>query len=720
MKGKSINRRKNHSQQITKPNIKKKEDIIKPNYLNFEEKSKKRIYLYAFLLIVITFAVFSPTFQNTYTNWDDGKYVDENPLIKPFDKNTVSEMFFSQKLFKRYWMGNYHPLTMLTLNINYALADKNDDGIASPFGFQLVNILLHILNTLLVFLLFRKLLKNDNLAFLAALLFGVHTLHVESVSWIAERKDVLYTFFFLSSLYLYFLYAKSKKITYFIFAFSLFVLSLLSKGQATSLAVSIILVDYFYERKLLSLKVILEKIPFLIVALFFGLIAIEAQRQGNALQVINSTPFFNRIGVAAFGFTMYLLKLILPFGLSAVYPYPDIIHQTIPFYFWLGLITVFLVAFVAYKSYRKDKILFFGIGFFAVNIVLLLQLLPVGSAIYADRYVYIPSIGFYLIVAYLIYKITKQNIKLTFTIIGIYAVLLSVLTIGRIGDWKDSRTLWEDVTAKQPKSVVAWNNLGSEYNRTSKKYFDDNDFEKYKEYKYMAINCFDNGIEQKPDYTSAFYNRGFSKYDLGDKLKDSALIYASIQDYNHAIATDLNFVRAYQQRASAYDWLGNYQQALSDYDYALSIRPNNVDILVNRGTTKGKTGDLQAALNDFNRAIELKPEMAQAYSNRGLAYAFLKQYDKAIADYNKAIQLEPSGNTFYNLGMVFINLRKNQEALDNFQEAINMNYQIAEVYFYKAISESRLSLNDQACADMKIAAQKGLVLANQQVNIFCE
>jgi len=503
-------------------------------------------------------------------------------------------------------------------------------------------------------------------------------------------------------------------------AFVLFVLSLLSKGQATSLAVTIILVDYFYNRKLLSLKVILEKIPFLLVALFFGLLAIEAQRQGNALQVINSTPIFNRIGVAAFGFTMYLLKLILPLGLSAVYPYPDIVHQTIPLYFWLGLITVFLVAFIAYKSFKKDKILFFGIGFFAVNIVLLLQLLPVGSAIYADRYVYIPSIGFYLIVAYLISKITKQNNKTTFAVIGVYAVLLSVLTVIRIGDWRDSRTLWEDVTVKQVKSVVAWNNLGSEYNRTSEKYFKDNDFEKYKEYKYKAINCFDNGIDRKPDYTSAFYNRGFSKYDLGEKLNDTALIYQAIQDFNQAIATDLNFVRAYQQRAAAYDWLGNYSKALSDYDYALSLRPNNVDVLVNRGTTKGKTGDLKAALVDFNRAIELKPEMAQAYSNRGLAYAFLNQFDEAIADYDKAIQLEPLGNTYYNRGMVYFNLKNFQEALKNFQEAIAVNYQLAEVYFYSAICESQLSLNDKACADMQIAAKKGLPTAIQQLKNFCK
>jgi len=134
MKGKSINRRKIPVQNKDKQAIQKQKNEQKlPERLS-DEQNNKRLFLFAFLLIIITFAVFSPTFQNTYTNWDDGKYVAENPLIKPFDKNTVLEMFFSDKMYKRYWMGNYHPLTMLSLNINYALADKDDNGNALPLG----------------------------------------------------------------------------------------------------------------------------------------------------------------------------------------------------------------------------------------------------------------------------------------------------------------------------------------------------------------------------------------------------------------------------------------------------------------------------------------------------------------------------------------------------------------------------------------------------------
>lgn len=729
MPGKSINRRKktiivrNNNTENKKTNnekvVKNKQKHFKHQRLGSSEDNKN-LFVYLIVLAIITFGVFAITFQNDYTNWDDGKYVDENPLIKPLDGKTVKKMFFSDSPFDTYWMGNYHPLTMLTLNINYALAKKDKEGKANPFGFQLVNILLHIFNTLLVFLILLKLVKKKNIAFFAALLFGVHTLHVESVSWIAERKDVLYTVLYLTSLYLYTMYAETRKIGVFIGAFLVFFLSSLAKGQAVSLAVTLILVDYFYDRKLLSPKVIVEKIPFFVVAVIFGFIAIEAQKQGNALQVINSSPIPTRVGVAGFGFTMYIFKLILPINLSAVYPYPDIVNQTIPAYFWLGLITVAGVAFAALKTFKTNKIIFFSIGFFVINIFLLLQLIPVGSAIYADRYSYIPSIGFYLLIGYGITKIKGiKDQKSMFAIIGVYALLLSVLTINRIQVWKDSRTLWEDVVKKQPKSVVAWNNLGSVYNRESQAYKDSLNYPKYEEYKNMAIDCFDTAIERKPDYTSAFYNRGFSKRDLGVHKNDTTLILDAIKDFNNAVASDLTFILAYQERGAAYDWLQDYQRAINDYNTALNYQPNNVEIIVNRGITKGKMGDYDAAIEDFNFVISRKPEFASAYSNRGLAFAFKKDYDAAIADYTKALSLEEEGNTYFNRGLAYYNLGYDEKALTDFNFAVLLNFDRIDLYFYLGMLKERMGDREQACVNFKVAAEKGFQPAIAKYNELC-
>ena len=718
----SINRRRINRpvNRKNQPQDTAKQIVNQPPDTETGKDTKKRIYIYLVIIIGLTLLAYLPTFKNTFTNWDDGKYTVENPLIKPLNAETVKEMFFSKALYKRYWMGNYHPLTMLSLSINYALAKKDADGKPSPFGFQLVNILLHLLNTLLVFLIIRLLFRNNEIAFFTALLFGVHTLHVESVAWIAERKDVLYTFFYLSAFYVYSLYAKTLKWGHYILAFLLFLLSLLSKGQATTLAVAIILVDYVYKRKLLSGRVILEKIPFLILSLIFGLIAIEAQKQGNALQVVNSNPIVQRIGVALYGFTMYILKLILPVHLSAVYPYPDIINHTLPFYYWLGSLTVIAVTFIFVKAYKEKKdFLVFGIGFFVINIILLLQLIPVGSAVYADRYVYIPSIGYFLIVSWLVYK-TKLSEKQKFIIIGIYSILLTFLTIQRIPDWRDSRTLWEDVTAKEPLSVVAWNNLGSEYNRISVDYKEKGDIENFKEYKQKAIECFTRGIKRKPDYKSAFYNRGFAKFELGKFNNDTAMVMSALADMNSAITIDVAFADAYGQRASIYDWLGQYKNALNDYDYALQLQPKNTQLLVNRGTTKGKSGDLQGAIADFNKALELDPQVAGAYENRGLAYFYLNQYDKALADYNKALSIKPEGNTYYNRGLLFYTQKKYSEALDDFKNAEKLNFVLPQLYYYKALCEENLSLFDDACKDAQTAVNQGIKNASIIVQKYCK
>ena len=154
-------------------------------------------------ILIITLIAFWPTFNNEITNWDDDKYITDNPFFALKGSDAVSEIFFSNNLQKRYWMGNYHPLTMLSLNINYHLSHKDSKSEINPRSFQITNVILHLLSTLFVFLIIHLLFKNNTITIIATLLFGVHTLHVESITWISERKDVLYTLFYMCSLWLY-------------------------------------------------------------------------------------------------------------------------------------------------------------------------------------------------------------------------------------------------------------------------------------------------------------------------------------------------------------------------------------------------------------------------------------------------------------------------------------------------------------------------------------
>lgn len=231
------------------------------------------------IALVITFIVLSPCLQNKFTNLDDTQYVVENSVIKELNVENLKTIFSEQ------FVGNYQPITMLSYMVEYKLWGLN------PFGYHLMNLLFHLLGTLFVFLIIKKLSGNDLIAFITSLLFGIHPLHVESVAWIAERKDVLYGFYFLWALYLYILHTKQEKqfSKYFLFSLILFVLALLSKAQAVVLPVGFFAVDFLMKRKFTK-KIILEKIPFFVLAVAFGLLAIKVQGKAGAMQTFQYFP----------------------------------------------------------------------------------------------------------------------------------------------------------------------------------------------------------------------------------------------------------------------------------------------------------------------------------------------------------------------------------------------------------------------------------------------
>jgi hypothetical protein len=320
-----------------------------------------KYYVPLAIILVLSFIVYLPVLQNGLIDWDDHVYIKNNPLIHSFNL---------KEIFSQYVSGNYHPLTILTFAIEYQFFGLNETG------YHAVNLLLHLLNVLLVFYTVFLLSDKVGVALLASLLFGIHPLHVESVAWAAELKDLLYTLFFLASYIFYLKYLKNPKRKLYIFAILLFLASLLSKAMAASLPVVLLLTDYFKGRKI-NKEIILEKVPFFLLAITFGVVALIAQKSSGAIADIEIFTFPQRIVFASYGFITYLLKLILPLQLSAFYPYPIASGGDIPvlYYFYVLFFSGF-AAFVIY-SLRFSKKIFFGTGFFAVTVFLVLQLLPV-------------------------------------------------------------------------------------------------------------------------------------------------------------------------------------------------------------------------------------------------------------------------------------------------------------------------------------------------------
>ncbi|MCX8010066.1 MAG: tetratricopeptide repeat protein [Ignavibacteria bacterium] len=578
----------------------------------------KNEWLWLVIIILVSFVANYPTLNNGFTNWDDNKYVVENKLITELNSENLKTIFTTP------FMGNYHPLTVLSLAVDYSL------GEIEPFVYHLNNLLLHLANTILVFLIIKILFKNLILAIIVALIFGIHPLHVESIAWVSERKDVLYSLFYLTATFFYVKYAETLRIKFYILTLLFFLLSLLSKGQAVSFSVTIIAIDFLLKRKLIDKRVLFEKIPFFVLSIVFGIVAIYSQQTSEAMDIIVQYTFLQRILFASYGFIQYLIKLIIPINLSAFYPYPENVESGLHWIFYLAPILVIVLTALSIYSIKYSNKIFFGFAFFVINIFLVLQLIPVGGAIMADRYVYIPSIGFFLLIGllviYLLEKFSKSKL-LIYSIFGIYLLIIGIINYNRTQIWKDSLTLWNDVLEKYPKVHVALTNRGNVYGREL-------------------------------------------------KMLDRAL-----EDYNNSIKYNPTYPIAYCNRAIVYGMKGKSDLALADLNKALELKPNYLEALQNRGIAYAQLGKFDKALNDFNEALKMDASNYSSYMNRAIAYFELGDYTKAIDDFTSALLIKPNDKTaFYRRSLCYYRMANFQKAFEDAQSALQAGYNIDQIY----------------------------------------
>ncbi|MBO7463771.1 MAG: hypothetical protein J6T96_14375 [Bacteroidales bacterium] len=707
-------------------------------------------YLPAILIVILTAFVYSFSLDNHATNWDDEKYTEQSTLLKTLDKETVWRMFTSDDPDERYCMGNYHPLTMLTLNLDYHFSDKQPNGKVYPIRFIVVNIILHLMSCALLYLICLQLFNKRIYPIVITILFGIHTLHVESVTWISERKDVLYTMFYFLSLFLYILYRRRNNVMFYILSCMIFILSALSKGQAVFLTASLFIVDYLLLENYPSVEIfkqkprlLLDKIPFIVISLVFGFISIKAQAASTALAETDQYEVWQRIPFGSNGFFQYIWRFILPVHLANLYPYPDIIHRTVPVLYWLTVPIFIVLIVVNFFIYKKNKIVTFGLTFFIANIIMLLQFIPVGSAMYSDRYIYIPSVGLSVLLAYLLdWLCTKYAEKrnVFYIIFSIYSLLLGYLTVQREKIWHDSLTLWSDCVSKYPEAVIGWNNLGTQYNLLADSLYKKTDEAKFLDYKKKAIECFTQGVKYKPDYTNAFFNRGKTARDIYDFNGDTAYFNSAYSDFNTAVVSDLKFAPAFHSRALIYDsraeaFMGINEDsakfytnlALFDFDRAIELDPSMAEVYINRGTTYGKSGNFARSIEDFNTYETLHPDSPALYSNRGLAYNGLKDYDNALKDYARCLELDSlyegalfnRSITYRSMGDSLRDTKYYQLAAKDISKCIQISPNKSSYYYLRGICS--LLCNDRvgACSDLHEASNMHYTPADALIKQYC-
>jgi len=607
-------------------------------------------------IVIITIFSFSSSINNGFVNWDDNFYVTNNDYIKNLSPKGIIEIFKS-------YTKDELPITHLSLAIDYHFWQLN----AKPY--HTINLIFHILNILLAFKFILLLTKRKEIAIIASLLFAIHPMRVESVAWVAERKDMLFSFFYLSSLISYLYYLKSDyKIRYLFFALLLSIISILSKFAAVTLPVILLLIDYYYQRKF-SIKNILEKIPFLIFPLISGIIHYNAPAATILVKdVISNFSFIDTIFLASYSLIFYVLKFILPINLYALYPYPVKVNGLLPIEYYLAPIAVIILIILFFKYYKKllniSRDIFFGIIFFIITISLVLQIVPFGGhVIAADRYTYIPYIGLFIIVGRLYcYIIDNQNkysnkIKSYLTIgLVIIALIFSIQTYNRNLVWKDSITLWTDVIEKNPEVAIAYNNRA-------------------------LAKC-----------DSINYQMEFNKRALS--INDSAAYQNAIVDYDKAVKIEKKFAAAYYNRGLAKNKLKDYNGAIYDYSNAININPKYVEAYYNRGNAYKDTGNFENAISNYNKAIEINPDFKLAYNNRGVVKFQLKDFNSTVSDFNHVIRLDPgNGLAYFIRGYAKFNLLKLNEACEDWNISSQLGYSEANEMIQKNCNNLKTTKN---------------------------
>lgn len=647
-----------------------------------------------FVLITITAAIYFRSLNNRFTNWDDDHYIIENADIKTFHGDSLSYTF--KKIFHTYEQGNYHPLTMLSYCLDYERSQLN------PKSYHVTNLMLHLLNVLLVFCFIWLLTKQKWVAFITALLFSVHPMHVESVAWVSERKDVLYSFFYLSALctYIFYLQKEKNKALFYALTFLLFIFAVLSKAMAVSLPIAFFAIDYFLDRKI-TLKNSLEKAPFLVISFIFGVVAILAQRSGNAMDDIAQYNFFDRILFSSYGIMTYLWKLIAPMNLSCFYRYPVKENGFYPAVFYIAPLIILALAFLISraKNFRKDLI--FGFGFFIITIAMVLQILPVGAAIIADRYTYLPYIGVFFIIARWINSLIENDSEKTKTlktgsiaVLILFTMLFAYSSFQRTKVWHDSISLWSDAIDKDESFPLPFNSRADAYfieeeyekaipdfSSAIQLHYETSDVYYKRALAYYHIKKYDEAIKNFNDvirldanFPDVYYSRGLAHFNVG-KLEEA------VKDYTTAINSNPGSGKLYNDRGVTYDNLGKYEEAVKDYTSAIQQQPTFTKPYLNRGNIYYNHGKFKEAIQDYTSLIQLNPASAQAYNNRGSAYGNLGKYEEAIKEYTSAIQYDPNfSSAYHNRARAYSNSKKFQLALEDVLKAKQLGFAVDPLF----------------------------------------
>ena len=605
------------------------------------------LFSLASVISLLTLISYLPALRNGFVNWDDIPYILENNHIRSLDSEFMG---WAIEGMVPYW----HPLTWISHAVDYGLWGLN------PAGHHLTNIIFHALNAGIAVWLAVRLLEVvneskkragkaavfDKQALLiaggaAGLLFGIHPLHVESVAWISQRKDMLYCLLSMLAVLNYLRYARHKARTtgtggtcqqfYFSKAYyatlTLFFLSLASKPMAVTLPVILLLLDWYPLERIVSRKslpaLIVEKIPFFVLSGAISLSTVLAhQTTAGGFISLEESPLASRTLVVFRGLMLYLWKIIAPFDLLPIYPYPGDISLADPVY--LAAILLMSVITVACLLIAKKQPYWLAVwAFFIITLFPVLGFFHTGREFMADRFVYLGVLGPFILAGAGVARIFPQKKTILRTIAVAVAASLTVtllyLTIKQIDIWRNTISLWSHYIERHPRTLP-----------------------------------------------EAYFLRAGA-------FRDDHRLDRAIEDYTTAVSIDGTYAMAFFDRGEVFLETGRYDSALEDFNRVITLKPDFPDGHVGRGNTYLIKGQIKRALEEYNLALACDPGSYKAYSGRGYAYKSVGKFDKAIEYYSKALSLKPDlMNVYVGRGDLYLKTGAEDLALKDYQKACGL------------------------------------------------
>lgn len=617
--------------------------------------------LVSIILMIATLAVYMQVVNHEFIFYDDPDYITENTNIHyGITLQSISWAFTT------FHASNWHPLTWLSHLLDVQLYGLN------PAGHHVTNVVFHGATTILLFLFLTRVSGYLWRSAVVAALFALHPLHVESVAWAAERKDVLSAFFWMVTLILYNRYVEQPgKVRYGLAVISM-ALGLMAKPMLVTLPIVLLFLDYWplgrtglvpapvnIPRQQRSLRfLLLEKVPFAALAAISCVMTIYAQR--SVMTDIDATPLFARIANGVVAYLLYLHKMVIPWHLSVLYQFND----DLPLWQSLGaVILLTAVSALIWQQRRQRPYLIVGWLWYLLTLVPVIGIVKVGSQGMADRYTYIPLIGMFVLLVWLSADSLRQwdkNVLIRSTAAALMLTVCAATAWRQVSYWRDTKTLFTHALTVSLNNFMAYYCLGLVSDMAGQSA--------------EALEYYRKTIAIAPWYSEPYLK-------IGESLQLAGKTDEAQQMFDKAVALEPGSFSAQTGRASFLASINRMEDAVAGYLQALSLNPGSAEAYSNLAVAYQKMNRLDAAAEQYARALRINPYFAVAHANLGVILAARDKYDEAISHYLAALNADPqSYSVRHNLGMLYQKLRRGDEAIEQYRQALRINASLPETH----------------------------------------